>query len=147
MTYRTSVDGLKWSDDAACPNQEWTPEYKGQPFDPQFHFCEKGWNAPGMIVPTGGASTINEADTTDPPEMEFYKLTPMRIGSTRRWVGHALTYAPSPQFSLGAAYGMRPSSCPVNKSSLTHAKDLRACHGPHIGVVCVKPTVLLSVVC
>ena len=29
---------------------------------------------------------------------------------------------------------MRPDSCPANKSSPTHAKDLRACHGPHIGV-------------
>ena len=58
----------------------------------------------------------------------------MRVGSTKRWVGHALTYAPSPQRSLGEAYGMRPDSCPANKSSPTHAKDLRACHGPHIGV-------------
>ena len=69
MTYRTSVDGLVWSDDAACPNQEWTPEYKGQPFDPQFHFCEKGWNEDGMIVPIGGASSVNEANSADPPEM------------------------------------------------------------------------------
>ena len=69
MTYRTSVDGLAWSDDAACPNQEWSPEYKGQPFDPQFHFCEKGWNEDGMIVPIGGASSVNEANSADPPEM------------------------------------------------------------------------------
>ena len=69
VTYRTSVDGLVWSDDAACPNQEWTPEYKGQPFDPQFHFCEKGWNEDGMIVPIGGASSVNEANSADPPEM------------------------------------------------------------------------------
>ena len=91
----------QWSDDAACPNQEWSPKYKGQPFDAQFHFCEKGWNANGMIVPVGGASTVNEATSADPPEMEIYKLTPMRVGSTKRWVGHALTYAPSPQQSLG----------------------------------------------
>jgi hypothetical protein len=133
VTYRTSTDGLSWSDDAACPNQEWSPEYTGQPFDPQFHFCDKGWNEDGMILPTGGASTVNEANSADPPEMEFYKLMPMRVGATKRWVGHALTYAPSPQRSLGAAYGMRPSACPANKSSPTNAKDLRACHGEPSG--------------
>ena len=29
-------------------------------------------------------------------------------------------------------YGMRPDSCPSN-ASLPNGKDLRACHGPHIG--------------
>ena len=59
------------------------------------------------------------------------KLVPMFVGSTKRIVGHALTYAPSPQASIGKDYGMRPSSCAGSK--VTHP-DLRACHGPHIGV-------------
>lgn len=25
VTYRTSADGHVWSDDAACPNQDWSP--------------------------------------------------------------------------------------------------------------------------
>ena len=168
VTYRTSVDGLTWSDDAACPGQPWNPEFKQQPFNAQFHFCNAGWNVDGMIIPidppidppSGLASTVNEATTSDPPEMEFCpkimnfvlktrncvsktrncaltmtnfadKLVPMFVGSTKRIVGHALTYAPSPQASIGKDYGMRPSSCAGSK--VTHP-DLRACHGPHIGV-------------
>ena len=72
------------------------------------------------------AATLVALDRCPPPEMEFYKLTPMRVGSTKRWVGHALTYAPSPQASLGEGYGMKPDSCATDKSSPTHTKDLRA---------------------
>eukprot|EP01048_Picozoa_sp_COSAG05_P010366 COSAG05_NODE_907_length_6645_cov_18.681638_8_plen_252_part_00 len=107
-------------------NQPWNPEYKRQAFDPQFHFCEAGWNADGMLVPVAEASTINDPRGSDPPEMEFYKLTPMYVGNTKRVIGHALTYAPSPQASLGDEYGMHPASCA--------APQLHACHGPHIGV-------------
>ena len=64
---------------------------KKQRFDPQFHFCDAGWNADGMIVPVGGASTLGQASSADPPEMEFYKMVPMFVVSTKRVVGHALT--------------------------------------------------------
>ena len=61
--------------------------------------------------------------TQDPPELEFYKLVPMRIGNTTRTVGHVLLYAPSPQAELGKAYGM---GCDL--------PGLATCHGPHIGL-------------
>ena len=129
VTYRTSVDGWTWSDDAACPGQPWDPEYTQQPWSSQFHFCNAGWNADGMITPSPGVpSTVNEAQTADPPEMQIYKLVPMFVGSTKRVVGHALTYAPSPQASIGSDYGMRSGG----HGSCTGA--LTACHGPHIGV-------------
>lgn len=40
-------------------------------------------------------------DDDDPPELEFYKMQPLRVGSTSRVVAHTLIYAPSPQEDLG----------------------------------------------
>ena len=116
VTLRAAADaaGLAWSDDAACPGERWDPEHTKR-FDPQFRTCARGWNASGMVVP----------DADDPPELEFYKLAPMRVGATRRVVGHALLYAPAPDASLGShAY---PPGIPCG--NLT-----RGCHGPHVGV-------------
>jgi hypothetical protein len=79
-----------------------------------------------VVAAATDAVTLVALVRCSPPEMEFYKLTPMRVGSTKRWVGHALTYAPSPQASLGEGYGMKPDSCATDKSSPTHTKDLRA---------------------
>ena len=82
-----------------------------------------------MIVPEGGSSGSSidfaSAATTDPPELEFYKLTPMFVGETKRLVGHALLYAPAPQSNLGPSYGMQPARC---------KPPYATCHGPHIGV-------------
>ena len=75
-----------------------------------------------------GRAVDRLAQTADPPEMEIYKLVPMFVGSAKRVVGHALTYAPSPQASIGEDYGMRSGG----HGSCTGA--LTACHGPHIGV-------------
>jgi hypothetical protein len=32
-----------------------------------------------MLVPVGGASSVNDPRRTDPPEMEFYNLVPMYV--------------------------------------------------------------------
>ena len=81
VTYRTSVDGWTWSDDAACPGQPWDPEYAQQPWSSQFHFCNAGWNADGMITPSPGVpSTVNEAQTADPPEMQVRGRPPQYKG-------------------------------------------------------------------
>eukprot|EP01051_Picozoa_sp_SAG22_P005657 SAG22_NODE_342_length_11973_cov_10.127927_6_plen_185_part_00 len=57
----------------------------------------------------------------------------MFVGETRRVVGHALLYAPSPQAALGPRYGMKQPKipCPHLPSG---QPDLRQCHGPHIGI-------------
>ena len=129
VTLRTSTDGLNWTNRAACPDEVWSPHQIGEKFDPQFRSCKGGWNAQGMIVPEGGSSGSSidfaSAATTDPPELEFYKLTPMFVGETKRLVGHALLYAPAPQSNLGPSYGMQPARC---------KPPYATCHGPHIGV-------------
>ena len=109
------------------PSETWGPNQTGQPFDPQFKLCETdgGWNQSGMIVPRSpkSGSSVDEASTADPPELEFYMLTPMFVGNTTRLVGHALMYAPAPLPLLGYGYGMQPPLGPLNKA--TGKVDLR----------------------
>jgi hypothetical protein len=134
VSLRTSKDGLRWSNRAACPLEEWDPHQTGQAFDAQFRACEGGWNYDGMIAPAGGSSSVHfeEAASVDAPDLEFYKLTPMFVGDTLRVVAHALLYAPAPIPLLGPKYGMQPPMCPTDKA--TGRLDLRQCHGPGIGL-------------
>ena len=78
-----------------------------------------------MIVPQTpeSGSSVDEASTADPPDLEFYMLTPMFVGNTTRLVGHALMYAPAPLPLLGYNYGMQPPLGPLNKA--TGKVDLR----------------------
>lgn len=39
VSLRTSKDGLRWSNRAACPLEEWGPHQTGQAFDAQFRAC------------------------------------------------------------------------------------------------------------
>lgn len=107
------------------PDEQWGPNQTTQPFDPQFRLCDQGWNAAGMVVPQSDAdgSSVDAADTTDPPDLEFYHVTPMFVGNTTRVVAHALLYAPAPLPLLGYSYGMQPPLGPINHS--TGRVDLR----------------------
>jgi hypothetical protein len=133
ITMRTSRDGLSWSNRFVCPGVDWSPNQTGQAFDPQFRRCDEGWNPRGMIAPASSASgsSVDEA-SDDPPELEFYDLTPLFVGNTTRVIAHALLYAPAPLAVLGYSYGMQPPLGPVNKA--TGKVDLRQAHGPGIGV-------------
>eukprot|EP00041_Stephanoeca_diplocostata_P018511 m.387735 g.387735 ORF g.387735 m.387735 type:complete len:261 (+) comp21036_c0_seq3:1387-2169(+) len=67
-------------------------------------------------------------DLSDPPELEFYKLTPSTLGGgSNRVVGHALLYSPAPMESLGYHYGLIS-----NGSSCHGSGGLKRCHGPHM---------------
>ena len=133
VTMRTSQDGLTWSNRAACPGEVWGPNQTGEVFSSQFRHCAAGWNQHGMITPVVPTKfSINQGDASDPPDLEFYQLTPMFVGNTTRVVGHALLYAPAPLQDLGYHYGLQPPLGPRNKSS--GRVDLRQAHGPMIGI-------------
>eukprot|EP00041_Stephanoeca_diplocostata_P018512 m.387760 g.387760 ORF g.387760 m.387760 type:complete len:354 (+) comp21036_c0_seq5:234-1295(+) len=110
VSTRTSPDGSTWTNNSACD----------MVFQGQLNNCTVGYNASGMISP----------DLSDPPELEFYKLTPSTLGGgSNRVVGHALLYSPAPMESLGGARLVLPISrmqpqCPFD---LLHGRKILAC--------------------
>ena len=113
------------------PDEDWRPNQTAHQFDPQFRRCDKGWNSAGMIVPQGGSggSSVDHAASTDPPELEFYRVTPMFVGNTTRVIAHALLYAPAPLSLLGYSYGMQPPLGPVDhKTGKVDLRQVRQIH-------------------
>ena len=115
--------------------------------DGQFQNCSGGFNPSGTFAP----------DRLDPPELEFYRTTAMRVGPTSRVIAHTLLYAPSPQEALGSGYGLlhgKPdphewqcsAACALNQSCNGIPKGAAErtpaiqnasggdCHGPHLGI-------------
>ena len=59
----------------------------------------------------------------DPPELEFYRIRPFTIGSSKRLAAHVLIYVPSPSdVVVMPGYGRQP---------LWYCKG-GCCHGPHM---------------
>eukprot|EP00117_Sycon_ciliatum_P018397 scpid74529/ scgid17025/ len=102
VTYRTSKDGITWSQDAGCADKPQKDEH-----------C-KTFDTENMIRP----------DTkTDPPELEFYRIRPFYLGDSKRLVAHTLLYVPSPPEVVAVpGYGRQP---------LWYCKS-GCCHGPHM---------------
>jgi hypothetical protein len=76
-------------------------------------------------------------DQLDPPELEFYKFFPFRVGNTSRSAAAVLLYAPAPQASLGPNYGMQKPDSPTpgnNSGACGTGAALTHCHGPHMGI-------------
>lgn len=102
VTYRTSEDGTYWSDDGSCLDNPQKDEH-----------CKK-FNTSAMIT------AIPEVD---PPELEFYRVRPFRLGNSGRLAAHALLYVPSPSnIVVQPGYGRQP---------LWYCKN-GCCHGPHM---------------
>lgn len=105
VTVRTSDDGVEWSDDFGCMDHPQTSEH-----------CS-AFNLSNMIVP----GDFRAPD--DPPELEFYRIRPFTIGSSKRLAAHVLIYVPSPSdVVVMPGYGRQP---------LWYCKG-GCCHGPHM---------------
>ena len=73
--------------------------FHGDPTRGQENFCTApgGWNSSGYLGPSADPNI-------DAPELEFYKLTMFKVGSSGRYAGHALIYAPAPMAQLGPCF-------------------------------------------
>jgi hypothetical protein len=70
-------------------------------------------------------TNVRVPDAEDPPELEFYRIRPFRLGGSDRLAAHVLLYAPSPNVlhAVNKTYGIYTLCDKHNRSW---------CHGPHI---------------
>ena len=102
VSYRTSADGVTWTQDAGCADKPQKDEH-----------CHS-FNIDGMIRPD---------PKNDPPELEFYRIRPFYFGDSQRLLAHALLYTPAPpEVVVVPGYGRQP---------LWYCKS-GCCHGPHM---------------
>jgi hypothetical protein len=69
--------------------------------------------------------TLLPNDSSDPPELQFYRIRPYFVPGTegQRVFAHCLLYAPGP-FIKNSSYGRRPPMC--------QSANPTWCHGPHM---------------
>lgn len=60
---------------------------------------------PAALHPDGPSATLVQPDGADPPELQFYRAKPFRVGASGRIAAHATTYAPSPVGANAAGSG------------------------------------------
>jgi hypothetical protein len=91
-SFRTAdADGRGWSNSSGCAGGAEGPH------SDQTVVCPRGYDPLGLLLPD---------PVLDPPELEFYKLTPFRLGGgSPRLAAHAMLYAPRPA-ALGRRCGL-----------------------------------------
>ena len=102
VSYRTSRDGVTWSNDAGCADSGTQTSEACAVFN---------------------TSQLITADEADPPDLEFYRIRPFLLGESGRLAAHVLDYVPSPPNVIySAGYGRQP---------LWYC-EAGCCHAPHM---------------